>query len=91
MYVQPASRGQGAAGKLLALLECKARQAGCPVLMLETGPKQPEALGFYESRGFVRRPPFGDYRDDPLSVFMHKPIAAVAMADAAAQPDPAAR
>jgi putative acetyltransferase len=74
MYVHPGSRGQGVAGQLLALLECKAQQAGCPLLMLETGPRQPEALGFYASRGFTRRPPFGDYRDDPLSVFMHKRI-----------------
>jgi putative acetyltransferase len=40
--------------------------------MLETGIRQPEALGLYERLGFVRRGPFGDYAEDPLSVFMEK-------------------
>lgn len=74
MYVHPASRGQGVARKVLALLETKALKADCSLLMLETGPRQPEALAFYESCGFRRRPPFGAYWDDPLSVFMQKVI-----------------
>jgi putative acetyltransferase len=44
------------------------------MLMLETGPRQPEALSFYASVGYERREPFGDYRDDPLSVFLQKRI-----------------
>lgn len=76
MYVHPASRGQGIARKVLALLESEARRAGCSMLMLETGPYQPEALGFYESCGYVRRGPYGGYTNDPLSVFMEKSIAA---------------
>jgi putative acetyltransferase len=76
MYVHPENRGQGVAGQLLALLEAHALEGGCRLLMLETGPKQPQALAFYESRGFRRRTPFGDYPDDPFSVFMQKSIAA---------------
>jgi putative acetyltransferase len=75
MYVHPQSRGGGVARRLLALLEDRARAAGCTQLMLETGPYQPEALAFYASSGYERRGPFGGYRDDPLSVFMHKRLA----------------
>ena len=75
MYVQPSCRGQGAARRLLAMLEDAARDAGCPLMVLETGPAQPEALALYEGHGFQRRGPYGDYGDDPLSVFMEKRIA----------------
>ena len=43
-------------------------------LRLETGIKQDAAIRLYESAGFRRRGPFGSYRDDPLSVFMEKPL-----------------
>ena len=72
MYVHPQSRGRGVARRVLTLLEATAEASACRVLMLETGPRQPEALAFYASFGYARRPPFGAYRDDPLSVFMQK-------------------
>jgi putative acetyltransferase len=50
--------------------------SGCRLLTLETGPYQHEALALYDSAGYERRGPFGDYADDPLSVFMQKHIAA---------------
>lgn len=74
MYVSPRGRGQGVAKKLLALLESQAVASGCNLLKLETGPYQPEALALYASAGYERRGPFGDYTDDPLSVFMQKHI-----------------
>jgi putative acetyltransferase len=75
MYVSPRGRGQGVAKKLLALLESEAIASGRKVLNLETGPYQHEALALYTSAGYERRGSFGDYRDDPLSVFMQKRIA----------------
>lgn len=72
MYVHPQSRGQGVAGKVLALLETQAVASGCTLLVLETGPYQPEALSFYGNNGYRRRGPYGQYQDDPLSVFMEK-------------------
>ena len=75
MYVKPAARGRGAAKRLMALLEQAAREAACPLMTLETGPSQPEAIALYERQGYARRGPFGDYRDDPLSVFMQKRLA----------------
>ncbi|MGF6243988.1 putative acetyltransferase [Paraburkholderia sp. GAS38] len=76
MYVSPRGRGQGVARKLLALLESGAVSSGCKLLKLETGPYQHEALAFYASAGYERQGPFGDYTNDPLSVFMQKHIAA---------------
>jgi putative acetyltransferase len=72
MYVSPGGRGQGVARKLLAVLESQATRSGCKLLKLETGPYQPEALALYASAGYERRGPFGDYTNDPLSVFMQK-------------------
>ena len=74
MYVSPRGRGQGLGRKLLALLESKAIGSGCKLLMLETGPYQDEALALYASAGYERRGPFGDYTNDPLSVFMQKHV-----------------
>jgi putative acetyltransferase len=74
MYVQPSCRGKGAARRLLDKLEQAAREAGVARMVLETGPAQPEALGLYERHGFSYCGPYGDYGDDPLSVFMQKPL-----------------
>ncbi len=76
LYVSPRGRGQGVARKLMDLLESRAIESGCKSLMLETGPYQPEALALYASAGYERRGPYGDYTNDPLSVFMQKRIAA---------------
>jgi putative acetyltransferase len=72
MYVSPHHRGRGVARKLLALLESKAIGCGCKLVTLETGPYQHEALALYASAGYERRGAFGDYTNDPLSVFMQK-------------------
>jgi putative acetyltransferase len=80
MYVSPRGRGQGVARKLLVLLESRAIASDCKLLTLETGPYQHEALALYASAGYERRGPFGDYANDPLSVFMQKRIAPSDMA-----------
>jgi len=72
MYVSPQCRGQGVGKRLITLLESKAAELGCILLKLETGPFQPEALGLYERCGYERRGPFGQYANDPTSVFMQK-------------------
>lgn len=74
MYVRPASRGLKLGRRLLEFVEDRARADGLPLARLETGPAQPEALALYERCGYVRRGPFGDYADDPLSVFMEKAL-----------------
>jgi putative acetyltransferase len=75
MFVRPEGRGQGVAAALLSFLEAEAIARGCRRFTLETGVRQPEALGLYARAGYVPCGPFGDYAPDPLSVFMHKPVA----------------
>jgi putative acetyltransferase len=70
MFVDERRRGIGTGRKLLEHLVMFARMSGLSVLRLETGIHQPEAIGLYERMGFERRAPFGDYREDPLSLFM---------------------
>ena len=74
MFVEPAFRGQGVGGALMADITLRATQAGMTSLMLETGISQPEAIALYERDGFVRRAPFGDYQLDPLSIFMERAL-----------------
>ena len=75
MFVPPEQRGRGVAKAVMALLEAHAVQRNCRLLRLETGIYQPEAHGLYARAGYQRRGPYGDYPDDPLSVFMEKSIA----------------
>ena len=74
MFVDERRRGLGTGRKLLEHLVMFARMSGLSVLRLETGIHQPEAIALYERTGFVRRAPFGDYREDPLSLFMEMPL-----------------
>lgn len=74
MYVRPKFRGLGLARRLLKHLEKLARTRGAGLLRLETGIFQPEAIGLYESMGFKRIPPFGEYQADPLGLFFEKKI-----------------
>ena len=74
MYVRPRFRGQGFAKQMLDHLSAYAWTQGVSLLRLETGIHQHEAIGLYERMGFHQIPPFGDYRDDPLSLFYEKSI-----------------
>jgi putative acetyltransferase len=80
MYVRPVARGLGVARAILDCLEAETRAADLPLLRLETGDKQIDALRLYRRYGFVDCPPFGDYAKLPphilvTSVFLEKPIA----------------
>lgn len=75
MWVVPQQRGKGISRTMLEALEAKAREEGVRCLRLETGIENHAALALYERAGFTRCDPFGDYRPDPLSVFMHKSLA----------------
>jgi GNAT superfamily N-acetyltransferase len=75
MFVRPAFRGLGLGKAMLNHLAQYASERGVGLLRLETGIYQVEAIGLYERFGFVRCPPFGDYKDDPLSVYFEKRLA----------------
>ena len=72
MYVRPGFRGRGYAKKMLEHLEGVAAAKGYAKVRLEVGVSQPEALGLYERTGYHKIPPFGEYWDDPLSLFYEK-------------------
>ena len=62
MYVVPAARGRGVARAVLAGLEDAARDRGWTTLRLETGPRQPEAIGLYTRAGYRPIAAFGELR-----------------------------
>jgi putative acetyltransferase len=72
MYVDPAMRGLKLGRSILGALEDRARADGLSCLRLETGVKQSEAISLYRAAGYEEIPPFGDYKPDPLSIFMEK-------------------
>jgi putative acetyltransferase len=74
MYARPRFRGLGVGKLMLERLAAHARQQGVGLLRLETGIYQDAAVRLYESYGFRRRPPFGPYREDPLSLYYEKSI-----------------
>ena len=67
MYVVPAARGRGVSRLVLRGLEDAARARGWTTLRLETGPRQPEAVGLYTGAGYRPIDAFGAYRGDPAA------------------------
>jgi putative acetyltransferase len=79
MYSRPSVRGRGVAKAILRHLEASARAAGVPVVRIETGVFQEEALRFYEGAGYRRCDAFGPYAKLPAraietSIFYEKPV-----------------
>jgi GNAT superfamily N-acetyltransferase len=74
MYVVDRARGRGFARRLLAELERTAAAAGARRMVLETGTRQPEAIGLYRSAGYHPIPGFGVYRCAPGSRYFGKPL-----------------
>ena len=61
MYTSKESRGKGIASMMLAELEQWAKELGFKQCILETGIKQPEAIGLYEKNGYHSIPNYGQY------------------------------
>ena len=74
MYVRPPFRGRGLARAMLDHLALYAQTHDISLLRLETGIHQQAAIALYERAGFTRIPAFGDYQEDPLSLFFEKRI-----------------
>jgi putative acetyltransferase len=74
MFVSPEFRGLKLGRRILEEIESRIRAAGLALARLETGVSQPEALRLYESAGYLRCGPFGEYREDRWSVFMEKQL-----------------
>jgi putative acetyltransferase len=74
MFVNEAARGHGVGRQILTFLEDQVRQRGVTRTRLETGVHSHDAIRLYERMGYVKIGPFGDYWDDPLSVFYEKTL-----------------
>lgn len=74
MYVRPAFRGKGYGKAVLDHLSAYCLSSEIDVLRLETGIYQVEAIGLYDRYGFSRRASFGEYREDPMSVYFEKKL-----------------
>lgn len=80
VFVLEEHRGKQLSKRIMQELEDRLIAAGIGLARLETGIRQPEALGLYRKIGYVERGPFGHYRADPLSLFMEKRLASGAAA-----------
>lgn len=76
MRTAVAARGRGVATAMLEHLITEARARGIRRLSLETGTEDhfAPARRLYARHGFTECPPFGDYTEDPHSVFMTLPL-----------------
>jgi putative acetyltransferase len=72
MYTAEAARGRGVGSAMLRQIMASARARGMSRLSLETGswPYFAPARTLYARHGFVECGPFGEYQEDPNSVFM---------------------
>lgn len=74
MYVDPAVRGRRVGRKILDALEAESRKLGARRIVLETGPRQPEAIALYAHAGFSEIPLYGEYIGSLFSVCMAKDL-----------------
>lgn len=72
MYVSLNSRGQGVATIILKELEQWAVELNHRKCLLETGKKQPEAIGLYKKNGYQIIPNFGQYKNVANSICFEK-------------------
>ncbi len=74
MYVPPHGRRKGVASTILAELEHWAEEMHYQKCILETGKKQPEAIGLYKKSGYAIIPNYGQYAGVENSVCFEKEL-----------------
>jgi putative acetyltransferase len=74
MYVSPESRKKGIASTILSELERWTIELSCAECILETGKKQPEAIGLYKKHGYTLIPNYGQYAGVENSLCFEKEI-----------------
>ena len=72
MYVPVSHRGKGIASRVLMELEKWGREMKYEKFILETGKRQPEAIGLYKKSGYAIIPNFGQYQNIENSVCFEK-------------------
>lgn len=74
MYTHPQFRGNGIGSNLLSELEKWASELAYDKCILETGIRQPEAIGLYEKNGYKMTPNYGQYKGVENSVCFEKTL-----------------
>ncbi len=74
MYVDPRVRGRRVGRRIVEALEIQARRLGAKRIVLETGPRQPDAIAMYSHAGFHEIPLYGEYIGSLFSVCMAKDL-----------------
>ena len=74
MFVDETARGKGVADAILRQIDDQAREAGLPMLKLETGNLLHAAHKLYARHGFTTCGVFGDYVEAKSSIFMEKQL-----------------
>lgn len=74
LFVDPEARGRGVSKIIMQALEDYLIKEDMTLCRLETGVSQPESISLYQKLGYQDCGAYGDYADDPLSVFMQKVI-----------------
>ncbi len=74
LFVDPQYRGRGVSRLIMDALEQHLVDQKIFISRLETGVSQPESISLYSSRGYAERIAFGEYKPDPLSIFMQKEL-----------------
>jgi len=74
MFVSAQYRGRGIAKQVLSELEEWAAELGYKKCVLETGKKQPEAIGLYKKTGYKRIPNYGQYAGVENSLCFEKKL-----------------
>ena len=74
MYTLPELRGKGFASKVLSELEKWAAELSYQKCVLETGNRQPDAIGLYKKSGYKIIPNYGKYAGVENSVCFEKTL-----------------
>jgi len=74
MYVSPEGRRKSIATKILVELENWARELSFSKCILETGKRQPEAIGLYKKNGYKTIPNYGQYTGIANSLCFEKKL-----------------
>lgn len=74
MFIRKEYRGKGLSKEIVKELLVWSKELMYKTVLLETGIKQPEAIGLYENMGFHRIEPYGEYIGNNESICMKKAI-----------------
>jgi len=74
VFVVPEARGRGLSRILMSAIENVARELGETRILLQTGPKQLEAISLYEKTGYEHVSEFGPYIGLGDMVYMAKAL-----------------